>query len=110
MVDKTPIRDFTFPACPHCGQRLLRRHGAELPPIPALIFDLIEASRSNGVKPEALAWTFFPNKPARAAAKLVAVHVNRINDFLQSTDVRVRMTLPRGGAYVVSRGFLRGPG
>lgn len=67
----------------------------------ALIFDLIEASKSRGVTPDALAWTFFPT--AKSGRKLVICHVNRINNFLESTDVRVRMNASRDGAYVVKR-------
>jgi hypothetical protein len=101
MVEKAILNG--FPACPHCGQRMLRRHGADLPPTSAAIFDLIEASRSRGVMPETLAWVFFPNKPLRSGRRLVAVHINRLNDFLSATDVHVRMSSARFGAYVVKR-------
>ena len=75
--------------CPNCGQRLLIRHGVSLPPRCADIFDMIERAGDRGVLNEVLCWVFYSDKPKRDAARLVAVHINRINDFLQSTDVRI---------------------
>jgi hypothetical protein len=101
-----------LPTCPHCGQRMLRRHGADLPLQAALIFDMIENSKTRGVSAEALAWIFFPGKSATAGRRLVYVHVFRINEFLKSAPVRVTVRPPvdnfamRGrpaGYYVVKR-------
>jgi hypothetical protein len=89
-----------------------QRYGADLPPQAALIFDMIENSKTRGVSAEALAWTFFPTKSAAAGRRLVHVHVFRINDFLKSTPVHVTIRPPvdnfamRGrpaGYYVVKR-------
>ena len=77
-------------SCPHCGQRMLIRHGVQLPPKLADIFDLIEHSGDRGVLGEVLAWVFYPDKPKRDAQKLIAVHVHRLNDLLCSTDFQVR--------------------
>jgi hypothetical protein len=101
-----------LPVCPHCGQRMVRRYGVDLPPQAALIFDMIENSKTRGVPAEALAWTFFANKSAAAGRRLVYVHVFQINKFLQATPVRITIKPPidnfakRGrapGYYVVKR-------
>jgi hypothetical protein len=102
---------------------LLRRHGADLPPQAALIFDMIEASRTRGVSAETLASVFFPGKSNLAGRRLVYTHVFRINDFLKTSPVHVANRAPvdnyamRGrpaGYYVVKRrrgaaGHVRGP-
>ena len=80
---------FTLQQCPHCGQRMLHRHGAYLPPQAALIFDMIEASKTRGVRSEILASVFFPGKTALAGRRLVYSHVFRINAFLKSAPVHI---------------------
>jgi hypothetical protein len=81
-----------------------RRHGAVLPPMSALIFDLIESSGSRGVTPEVLAELFFPD--SINGRRLAYVHANRLNDFLEPTPFCVRIR-SRGGAYVVKRKNVR---
>lgn len=87
--------------CQTCGQRVLIRHGAKLSPRSADIFDMIEKSGKRGIPIETLSWVFYSDKSKRAAAKLVAVHVNRLNDLLGATDVEIRMI--EGGYQVLER-------
>jgi hypothetical protein len=68
---------------------MLMRHGVRLPPRCADLFDMIEHSGLRGVLCPTLAWVFYAGKSKRAAEKLIAVHVNHINDFLEPTDVEV---------------------
>jgi hypothetical protein len=75
--------------CPHCGQRMLMRHGVRLPPRLADLFDMIERSKRRGVLCEVLAWVFYPDKAAFAARRCVAVNVHHLNSLLEQTDVRV---------------------
>jgi hypothetical protein len=76
--------------CPMCGQRLTTRLGIFLPPRLVELFDLVERAGRRGVPCETLAWIFYPGKPTLAAKRCVAVHVSRLNDFLQPTDTRIR--------------------
>jgi hypothetical protein len=78
---------------------MLIRHGVRLPPKCADIFDMIEHSGRRGVLGEVLASVFYPDKDKRSARRCVAVYVNRINDFLSSTNIEVRAD-ERGGPYV----------
>lgn len=75
--------------CPHCGQRMLMRHGVRLPPLLADLFDMIERSATRGVLCEVLAWVFYPGKASHDARRCVAVNVHHLNSFLEQTDVRV---------------------
>ena len=88
--------------CPHCGQRMLMRHGVRLSPKLADIFDLIEASRPRSITREVLADVLFPGRNRRKAMKCVSVHINHLNDFLEPTDFRVRMN-GEARAYRVQR-------
>jgi len=76
--------------CPHCGQRMLIRHGAKLSPRLADIFDLIEHSGDRGVSMEVLVSVFYTGKSKRDAENCVRVNISHINDMLASTNVRVR--------------------
>ena len=76
--------------CPHCGQRMLTRHGAKLSPKLADIFDLIEHSGERGVPMDILVDVFYSGKPRRDAENCVRVNINHINDLFLATDVRVR--------------------
>lgn len=75
--------------CPACHQRMLLRHGVRLPPRCADIYDVIANSGKRGIPCETLSWVFFPGQATRAAKKCIAVHVNRLNDFLEPTDVMI---------------------
>ena len=75
--------------CPHCGQRMLMRHGVRLPPHLADLFDMIERSRKRGILCEVLAGVFYSGKSSAAARQCVAVNISRLNDFLEQTDVRI---------------------
>ena len=76
--------------CPHCGQRMLARHGVQLPPLLADIFDMIERSGRRGIPIETLAWVFYSGKSKMEAHRCVAVNVNRLNDFLSPTNFEIR--------------------
>ena len=80
----------TDAACPHCGQRMLVRHGVRLIPQLAGMFDLVSDSGDRGVMADALSWVFHPNKPKRAALRCVYTDVNRLNGFLEESDYAVR--------------------
>ena len=54
--------------CPHCGQRMLMRHGVRSPPLLADLFDMIERSATRGVLCEALAWRLSWQGVPRCAA------------------------------------------
>jgi hypothetical protein len=88
--------------CPLCKHRLIR-HGVRLPPLDAEIFDRIERAGQHGVHREVLAGKFFPDRSQGAAAKCLSVHINRINAFLEPTDVCVRMVPRPLGPYRVMR-------
>ena len=75
--------------CPHCGQRMLIRHGVRLSPRLADIFDIIEHSGERGVTEEVLASIFYSGRSAREAYNCVRVNVSHINNHLLSTDYRV---------------------
>ena len=44
----------TDATCPHCGQRMLMRHGVRLTPQLAGMFDIISDSKDRGVMADAL--------------------------------------------------------
>jgi hypothetical protein len=75
--------------CPHCGQRMLIRHGVQLPPFLADLFDMIEHSKARGVTCEILAGVFYSGKSTREAKNCVKVNISRINDLFASTDVSI---------------------
>jgi hypothetical protein len=63
-----------------------------LSPKLADLFDMIEHSGERGVLREVLAWVFFPNKPKHDAERLISVHIGRINDLLEETNIRISMS------------------
>lgn len=85
--------------CPACGQRLLTRHGVELSPRLADLFDMIERSEGRGVMPEVLADVFYPGKPSTAGRRCVAVNIHFLNSRLLETDLQVRAGSGTQGPY-----------
>lgn len=75
--------------CPHCGQRMLLRHGVRLAPKQADIWDMIEHSGQLGVSDEVLVDVFFSNKPLRDAHNLLKVYVCHINDRMIEAGVKI---------------------
>ncbi len=75
--------------CPHCGQRMLLRHGVKLSPKQADIFDHIEHSGTRGVPPDVLAWVFYPNSTKRNAQLALQVHVNQLNDRMGEAGLQI---------------------
>jgi hypothetical protein len=82
--------------CPHCGARMLVRHGVRLPPKKADLFDMIERSSNIGssLTQHALAEIFYPSFSEHHGKANVRVMVSQINDLFESTDVIIRA---RGG-------------
>ena len=78
--------------CPHCGQRMLTRHGVHLSPRLADIFDIIEHSGDRGVTEEVLSSIFYSGRPSREAYNCIRVNISHINSHLASTDYRVAKT------------------
>ena len=76
-------------ACPHCGQRMLIRHGVRLSPRLADIFDIIEHSGDRGVTEEVLSTIFYSGRSSREAYNCIRVNISHINSHLVSTDYRV---------------------
>ena len=75
--------------CPHCGRRMLIRHGVRLPPKLADMFDAIAGRGANGLTCETMAWMFYPNKSKRQAAQCVAANIVRLNDLLVETEIQI---------------------
>jgi hypothetical protein len=76
--------------CPHCGQRMLMRHGVALTPLIADLFDMIERAGEHGVICEVLAGVFYPGKSRRAAEDCIKSNIWHLNSRLVSTDIEVR--------------------
>lgn len=66
--------------CPHCGQRMLVRHGVQLSPKLADIFDAIERCGKFGISKEELGVMFYGALKSREAAKTLAVNIHYINE------------------------------
>ena len=79
--------------CPHCGQRMLVRHGVRLSPLLADLFDMIARSEA-GVEAEVLAGVFYPGKARAAGLRTLRVNIHHLNDRLVETDFRVHATGP----------------
>jgi hypothetical protein len=77
-------------ACPHCGQRMLMRHGVHLPPKLADLFDTIERTGEAGISTEVLRGVLYPGKSTRDARNCVKAQVYHLNDLLAETDIEVR--------------------
>jgi hypothetical protein len=89
--------------CPHCGQRMLMRHGVRLSPKCADIFDMIERAGERGVAPEILQDVFFANRPRKAAYAGLKAFIWQINELLASTDLHIGMREYRCGFYRVEQ-------
>ena len=74
--------------CPHCGSRILMRHGARLYPKWADFYDLV-ASRKDGVLGEQLLWIFWPDKPKKQAQNVLHQTVTQINQLLAPAGVKI---------------------
>lgn len=77
--------------CPHCNQRMLMRHGVQLSPREADLFDLIAARKNDGIHMDVLAWTWAgASKSAAAQRNLVKTTIYHINERLAATDVLIK--------------------
>ena len=83
--------------CPHCGQKMLIRHGIKLSPKLADMFDMIARRAMDA---ETMAWVFYPGKSMREAKRCIYVSINHINGHFASTDIRIASDT-RGGLYRV---------
>ena len=81
--------------CPHCGQRMLIRHGVHLSPRLADIFDIIEHSGDRGVTEEVLSSIFYSGKSSREAYNCIRVNISHINSHFASTDYKVEREFGR---------------
>lgn len=72
--------------CPHCGQRMLVRHGVRLSPLLADLFDMIERSGEAGITSEVLCGVFWPGR-GRDSLKS---NISHLNTRLVETDYEVR--------------------
>lgn len=77
--------------CPHCGQRVLIRLGAQLSPRQADLFDLIErASSRGGEHVEVLGWAWAGAERSKLRQRyLIKATIYGINERLASTDYRI---------------------
>jgi hypothetical protein len=89
------------PICPHCGQRMLVRHGVRLSPLLADLFDIIARSGESGIAASVLADIFYPGKPTDGARNCIRQNVRWINERLVETDVSITGDGP------TMRGFYR---
>jgi hypothetical protein len=76
--------------CPCCGQRVLMRHGVQLSPLLADLFDMIERAGKEGLYSEVLAGVFYPDKPLKDGRNCVKSNVAHLNARLASTDIEIR--------------------
>jgi hypothetical protein len=81
----------TAATCPHCGQRILMRHGVRLTPLLAEIFAVIENSGQCGVTSEALTARLYPGLPDAQARARVKANVWLLNNRFVETNIRVRL-------------------
>jgi hypothetical protein len=79
-----------YPVCSHCGQRLLLRHGVQLSPLLADIFDMVERSDTRGITCEVLCGVFYPGRPRAAAKRCMRVNIDHLNIKLAETEIEVR--------------------
>jgi hypothetical protein len=84
-------------SCPTCGQSIKHfRAGIYLPPLKALIFDLIKAGGEMGATGEEVRSILRENSPYRKATGVGARnHIFQINDLLCETEYRIEA---RGGS------------
>ncbi len=74
--------------CPHCGSRILMRHGVRLYPKWADFYDFV-AARKDGVLGEQLIWVFWPDKPKKQAQNVLHQTVTQINSLLAPNGVKI---------------------
>lgn len=89
-------------ACPTCGQPLLERYGVKLQRKKVELLDLIDHQTryGDGIAIDRLAWHFYPDDPKPTACQRIRVHINQLNDLLESTDWSV---VNRDGRYRLVR-------
>ncbi|HEY2243420.1 MAG TPA: hypothetical protein VGH47_04250 [Xanthobacteraceae bacterium] len=81
----------TAATCPHCGQRILTRHGVRLSPLLSEIFGVIEKAGEHGVTAWALMVRLYPGLPDAQARARIKSNVWRINNCFSGTNIRVRL-------------------
>jgi DNA-binding response OmpR family regulator len=84
--------------CPHCGARMLVRHGVRLSPKRADLFDMIEriSKTGSGITQQALAEIFYPRADEQRGKANVRVTISQLNDLFESTDVIIRSRYGNG--------------
>ncbi|HEY2242602.1 MAG TPA: hypothetical protein VGH47_00075 [Xanthobacteraceae bacterium] len=75
--------------CPHCGQRILIRHGAQLSPKLADIFDAIAGAGARGISFESLRAAIYPDVPNDRAATRLKALIWHLDQALAGTEVYV---------------------
>jgi hypothetical protein len=75
--------------CPHCGQRMLIRHGAQLSPKLAEIFDAIAGAGARGISFEPLRALIYPETPNERGSNRLKAQIWHLNEALAGTDVYV---------------------
>jgi hypothetical protein len=80
---------------------MLVRHGVQLSPLLADLFDMIERSGSNGILCEVLVNVFYPGRPRDQARRCIVVNIYHLNVKLIETDLEIRAV--RSGPYRVQR-------
>lgn len=75
--------------CKCCGQRLLIRHGVQLSPLLADLYDMVERCK-DGIACETLAGIFYPNKSDFDGRQCVRSNMTLLNLKLAQTDIEVR--------------------
>ena len=83
--------------CPHCGQRVLMRHGVKLSPLAADLFDMIERSGERGVPTEVLLGVFWPGRPTATARNSLKTTIYHMNGLFAGTDIEVGSCSGGGG-------------
>jgi hypothetical protein len=81
---------------------MLVRHGVQLSPLLADLFDMIERSGSDGILCEVLVGVFYPGRPRDQARRCIVVNIHHLNDKLIETDLEIRSHV-KSGPYRVQR-------
>lgn len=83
--------------CSHCGQKILLRHGVQLSPRRAEIFDVINHhNKRGGIRSDVLANQF-------GGSNCVKVHVNHINKLLRGWEIFCQREGSGKGFYRIRR-------
>ena len=77
--------------CPHCGQRVLTRHGVELSPKLADIFDSVWVAGSGGLSKEELATMYFGSSNRTDGKRAAAVAISNINERFEWMESPIRI-------------------